>query len=196
MSAFEDNPFQPRRTTGSLIPASRTPDAPVLETNIASRVPPITGGTKWMRRDKHANRRGVLQHNEELQDTILTKIVEGEDIVRWCKEVGNPSFTDVMWLCDQDADFAEAYEQALKYKAHRLLHECVDIADAGYANARAAGVRIETRIKMIEKLLPDRFGNRVRQEITGKDGGAVEINGAGTSAQILALISQTTVKGE
>lgn len=196
MSAFEDNPFQPRRTTGSLLPASRTPNAPVLETNAARPVAPITGGTKWMRRDKHANRRGVLRMNEELQDEILTRIVEGEDIVRWCKEVGNPSFTDVMWLCDQDPDFAEAYEQALKYKAHRLLHECVDIADAGVANARAAGVRIETRLKMIEKLLPDRFGNRVRQEITGKDGGAVEINGAGTSAQILALISQTTVRSE
>ena len=184
---FEHNPFRPRNPDGHLVPASRSGDVVQQE-----RKPPITQGTKWMRRDKHRNRRAVLQCNEELQDDILTRIVEGEDIVRWCKEPENPSFTDVMWLCDQDPDFAEAYEQALKYKAHRLLHECVDIADAGYGNARSAGVRIETRLKMIEKLLPDRFGNRVRQEITGKDGGAVEINGNATSAQILALISQTT----
>lgn len=190
-SDFEHNPFRPRNPDGHVVPASRSTDIVQQE-----RKPPITQGTKWMRRDKHRNRRAVLQCNEELQDEILTRIVEGEDIVRWCKEPENPSFTDVMWLCDQDPDFAEAYEQALKYKAHRLLHECVDIADAGYGNARAAGVRIETRLKMIEKLLPDRFGNRVRQEITGKDGGAVEINGNATSAQILALISQTTTKSE
>lgn len=188
---FEHNPFRPRNPDGHVVPASRS-------TEVATSVqkPPVTQGTKWMRRDKHRNRRAVLQLNEELHDEILTRIVEGEDIVRWCKEPGNPSFTDIMWLCDQDPDFAEAYEQALKYKAHRLLHECVDIADAGYGNARDKGVKIETRFKMIEKLLPERFGNRVRQEITGKDGGAVEITGNATSAQILALIQQTTVKSE
>ncbi|QDH50363.1 terminase small subunit [Caulobacter phage KcrB] len=154
----------------------------------------VTSDPRHLRRDKRDNARRALLANEDAHHDILERMIDGEDIVKWSRQDGNPTFADIMWLCDNDPEFGRLYERALFYQAHRLSQEAVHIADGTAGDLRDRSLRVDVRLKLLDKLAPDRFGSKTRTEITGKNGGAVEVNGTATSAAIIALLQGAQTK--
>ena len=90
------------------------------------------------------------------------------------------------WL-SEDPALVTKYNLALTIRAHIFAEELVSIADDTSGDLvqtedgprhdvdhiMRAKLRVDTR-RIMSRLLPNRYGDRVRQELTGADGGPVQ----------------------
>jgi hypothetical protein len=58
----------------------------------------------------------------------------------------------------------------------------------------ALALRVDTRKWMAGKLAPKKYGEKVTQEITGNDGGPIEMSDADRAKLVAALFAERTVK--
>lgn len=99
---------------------------------------------------------------------------------------------------------AEQYARAREAQADTMADELLSIADDGTRDryidqdgveridqdviARSR-LRVDARKWLASKMAPKRYGERVQQEITGRDGGAIEID-IGVRAKLIGMIDK------
>lgn len=126
---------------------------------------------------------------------ILKKICEGiaagKSSRAMCAEVGISQPTLWLWL-DQDDAFSKRYARAKEQCAELLAEEIIEIADDGSADYVLRGIegdelvvdqehvqrsrlRIDARKWYASKVAPKKYGDKVTQELTGPDGGPVQV---------------------
>jgi hypothetical protein len=132
---------------------------------------------------------------------ICARLSEGESLRSICRDEDMPDKTTVIrWLFNENfddyqdiKDFRTQYEQARITQMHMLAEELLDIADDGTndymmresksgdeyevtnaENIQRSRLRVDTRKWLLSKVLPKVYGDKVVQEITGKDGGPIE----------------------
>jgi hypothetical protein len=122
---------------------------------------------------------------QEIADEICARLAKGEPLAHICREEGMPAVRTVSdWKKANEtfsADFARARDEGFD----RIAADCLDIADDGVndkyidenGNFRTdtdviqrSKLRIETRMKLLAKWDPKRYGDRITQEHTGADG--------------------------
>ena len=110
-----------------------------------------------------------------------------------CAQEGMPSVRTVLhWLRDKE-DFLRQYTRAKEEQADLLVEEMIDISDDGSNDlmtivkgnesyeaenkevVNRSKLRVETRKWIASKLKPKKYGDKVTNEITGKDGGAIQV---------------------
>jgi hypothetical protein len=125
---------------------------------------------------------------QAMADTICDRIADGESLRAICRDKDMPVTSTVCkWLSKHPA-FAEQYARAREAQADAIFDDILDIADdarndwmerhgdesAGWqANGehiQRSKLRIDSRKWMAGKLAPKKYGERIQQEITGKDG--------------------------
>lgn len=85
-----------------------------------------------------------------------------------------PSITTVMkWLAENEK-FAEQYARARLAQQDTYADEITFIADTE-PDPKRARVRIDARKWHASKLAPKKYGDKITQELTGEDGGALQI---------------------
>lgn len=107
------------------------------------------------------------------------------------------------WLAKYEA-FRDQYARAREAQADALFDDILDIADDGRNDwmqrkfgeedrwvengeaLRRSALRIDARKWMAGKLLPKKYGEKVMQEITGKDGGPIQTEEVEPSATEVA----------
>lgn len=92
------------------------------------------------------------------------------------------------WLQDNE-EFSARFARAREIGFDAIAQECLDIADEsafdaiegenGVIRANAefiqrSKLRVETRLKLLAKWDPKRYGDKVQQEVSGPDGGALK----------------------
>jgi hypothetical protein len=77
------------------------------------------------------------------------------------------------WLAN-NKEFRDQYARAREVQADVLADEILDIADDSSDPAKAR-VQIDARKWLAGKLRPKVYGDKVSQEITGADGGPVQV---------------------
>jgi hypothetical protein len=82
------------------------------------------------------------------------------------------------WLADDEV-FREQYARAKEVQAELMADEIISIADGnddvrGNVDVQRDRLRVDARKWVAAKLLPKKYGERVVQEITGKDGGPIQ----------------------
>lgn len=96
------------------------------------------------------------------------------------------------WLT-QHEEFRQSYSLAREMQQELVAEECIDIADetsndtitktsksgAEYEAPNhewisRSALRVSTRLKLMEKLSPKKYGARITQALTGPDGGPIE----------------------
>lgn len=102
-----------------------------------------------------------------------------DSIATICKRKGMPSKATVFrWRSEQPA-FKDMYEAAKLEQLYGGIEECTEIADKAVETSEGiqkAKLRIDTRIKVAQRLKPKEFGDKVDLNHGGQDGNPVNMN--------------------
>lgn len=137
-------------------------------------------------------------YTEELADLICGRVACGESMRSISRDESMPAMsTFFKWLREKDG-FSEQYAQAKHESAESWADDIVDIADnqateplviegktvldgdgnqvmvASQVSIAHAKLRVDARKWSASKLKPKKYGDKITQEHTGKDGGAIQ----------------------
>lgn len=147
-----------------------TPDKP------KKWVPPKGGALHTKpRRDAAAElRANVLERAQEVFD----RYVNGESYhaiaITMPFEVAGWKLRSILMENDQTK---EMFSNVLAFRAHALVEQAIDHGRMAAAIGDSAGLRaaIDVNLKVAAKLAPREYGDTSKLELTGKNGGALEI---------------------
>ncbi|WP_439684854.1 Bbp26 [Cupriavidus oxalaticus] len=128
------------------------------------------------------------------QESICAQIAEGTPLREICRQEGMPSWRTVYDWIKADPEFAEEMEAARVLGYHAIAEDTLDIADDASndwmvrhdkdgderwvlngEHVQRSKLRIETRLKLLAKWHPSVYGEKITQELTGKNGGPIQI---------------------
>jgi hypothetical protein len=127
---------------------------------------------------------------QEIADEIIARLAKGEPLAQICRDEHMPASRTVSdWKAAHEsfsADFVRAREEGFD----QIAADCLDIADEttfdtiiGENGDRAntewisrSKLRIETRLKLLAKWDPKRYGDKVDVNHGGQDGNPVNMN--------------------
>jgi hypothetical protein len=148
-------------------------------------------------------------YSEQIAEKICLLISEGQSLRTICKEDGMPSRQTILnWILKND-EFHQQYARAREAQADYLFEECLEIADhstgdaiqdgngnkrVDHENINRSRLRVDTRKWVCAKLNPKKYSDKVTQEITGKDGGPIEMSDTDRIELLAALFAERTVK--
>ena len=135
------------------------------------------------------------KYNTEIAEKICSLIASGMSLRKICAKDGMPDVTTViLWSIQDREGFSQQYANARRHQAELLADELFDIADdstndymirqsnSGESHevsnpevVARSRLRVDTRKWYLSKVLPKVYGDKILQEITGKDGGPIEI---------------------
>ena len=128
-------------------------------------------------------------------------MANGESLRGICRDEGMPAASTVCLWAATDKTFAEQYARAREIQAHTLVDEILEISDDGTNDwmerrseaEKGAGVetgwtvngehiqrsrlRVDSRKWFASKVLPKIYGDKISQELSGPDGGPMQITG-------------------
>lgn len=129
-------------------------------------------------------------YSEETANLICAALMEGYSLRKICSAEDMPACSTVFkWLAEHE-EFSEQYARAREVQADTMADEIVDIADDGsndtyedddghvktnYDVIARSRLRVDARKWIASKLKPKKYGEKVQNEITGKDGGEISI---------------------
>ena len=124
---------------------------------------------------------GKSKYTPELAEKIVEGISEGRSLRAICAQEGMPSTSTVLsWLEDADKkEFAEQYAHA-RAKAYKMLADEI-LEDASPKSEDSAvlvardRLLVDTKKWMLSKMLPKIYGDKVQAEVTGAEGGPLQI---------------------
>lgn len=135
-------------------------------------------------------------------DAVLEGIAEGGSLREVCGKPGLPSVTTFMrWLADErNENLRERYARARELQAEYMAEDILSIADEectmvkadkhgtqdddGQGNTEVVfdstavqrnRLRVDTRKWLLSKLAPKKYGDKVLNEHTGANGGAIQV---------------------
>lgn len=136
---------------------------------------------------------GQSKYTPELADAIVEWIAEGKTLRDFCRQEGMPSFRTVYTWMDDNADFSSRIARARDDGADVIAQECLSIADTpleGMETKVDGGgnvievkrsdmlghrkLQIDTRLKLLAKWNPKKYGDKLDLNHAGKDGGPLE----------------------
>lgn len=132
-------------------------------------------------------------YNQDVAAAICARLVEGESLRKICQDDDMPAISTVFkWLAAHE-EFVEQYALARDSQADTLADEIIDIADDGKRDYKVdedgravvdhdhiarARLRVDARKWIAAKLKPKKYGDRIHQEVTGKDGAPIQYEDA------------------
>ncbi len=97
---------------------------------------------------------------EVMVDELLFRVSGGEPLRQICRDDHMPAFQTVYeWLADDEA-FSGRFARAREIGTHATADDCVEISDRGDMRERDRHVRIDTRLKLIEKWNRKDYGQK------------------------------------
>jgi hypothetical protein len=118
-------------------------------------------------------------YTPELADRICELVETGTPLSRVCKMEGFPTAGTVYRWLRVYPEFEENYSRSKRTQLEMLAEEMLEIADdesqdrGNSTKVNRDRVKIDTRKFLLERLLPEKFGNKMRNEISGPNGGPV-----------------------
>lgn len=136
--------------------------------------------------------RNGVQYSEEVAAEICERLSNGEPLRAICRDERMPYWSTVYKWMDADAAFKARIACARETGFDAIAQEALIIADTPQEGERVeeseSGIKrvredmlghrklqIETRLKLLAKWSPKKYGEKVTQELTGPDGGPVAV---------------------
>lgn len=123
-------------------------------------------------------------YSAEVADAICELIADGKSLRTICSAEDMPCKASIFkWLVEHK-EFSDQYARARETQADTLADEILDISDDGANDTyetesgtatnhdviARSRLRVDARKWYASKLAPKKYGEKVQQEITGKDG--------------------------
>jgi len=129
--------------------------------------------------------------SQEVADEICERLSQGEPLRQICRDDRMPAWQTVYGWKAAHEEFSKRIASAREAGFDAIAEECLDIADetafdtvstehGDRANTEwisRSKLRVETRLKLLAKWDPKRYGDKITQELTGANGGPVEFTG-------------------
>ena len=127
----------------------------------------------------------------EIIDEIVEGLSVGTTLREMCRMPGMPSWRTVYDWINADADTASRIAHARELGYEALAEQTLDIADNTLAineHIQKSKLRIDTRLKLLAKWSPKRYGDRATVDVGNKDGETLRVdNGVDTAALVTSL---------
>lgn len=153
-------------------------------------------------------------YTDELAEEICRRIADGESLRSVCSTEGMPGKATVMRWLGANEIFRDHYAKAREVQADAIFDEILDIADDGSNDwmerlnsdgenigwqfngeaARRSQLRVDARKWVLGRMLPKKYGERHAVEVSGPDGGPVEITDRERAKALLAVLSRADVE--
>lgn len=129
----------------------------------------------------------------ELQEELLDWIASGQTLRAFCRQEGKPAWRTVYdWLA-ADEDFAARIARARDIGADAIAEEALSIADTPQAGVITTvdeegtktvtedmlghrKLQVDTRLKLLAKWNPKKYGDKIDHTLSGKGGGPIVIS--------------------
>lgn len=113
---------------------------------------------------------------DAIVDEVLERIAEGQTLASICREEGKPKPRTWYDWCEADADLSARFARARRTGFDAIAEEALEIADDGrrdyvqddegavrvdHDHVQRSKLRIETRLKLLAKWDPKRYGERL-----------------------------------
>lgn len=115
-------------------------------------------------------------YSDGLATEICLRLAQGESLRAICEGDGMPAEATVRgWAIDDVSGFTARYARARELQADFYADQTIEISDGATDkdSAAAARVQIQARQWIASKLKPKAYGDKLTQEITGKDGAPI-----------------------
>jgi len=136
------------------------------------------------------------KYSEALVAEICARLSNGEPLAVICREEGMPDTSTIFDWQKARTDVSQAIARAREAGEERILADCLEIADDGrndYMQKLADGgderavqlnsehvqrskLRVDTRLKLLAKWNPKKWGELLKQEVSGPGGGAIPVS--------------------
>lgn len=121
---------------------------------------------------------------QDIANELVAWIGEGKTLREYCRQAGKPAYVTVYAWQKKDEAFAERIACARESGEDQIAQECLEIADDGsndwqegrfgpQVNAEVVNrskLRIDTRLKLLAKWNPKKYGDKVQTEHSGEVG--------------------------
>lgn len=126
---------------------------------------------------------------EDVRETILLRLSQGESLRAICRDRAMPAASTVYALLWRDAEFARHYARAKEAGVEAVIDEALAIADDASAEIGCEGegarpnpgavqlarLRVETRKWYAAKIAPKKYGERPQAESDSETGPVVPV---------------------
>ncbi len=102
--------------------------------------------------------------------SLVKWVSEGRPLREWCRQPGNAHWTTVYEWMDKDSEFSLRIARAREDGYDVIADECMRLADIEPIDQTHVGWRrlqIETRLKLLAKWNPKKYGDRVGVDHAG-----------------------------
>ena len=118
--------------------------------------------------------------NADMIEVICCRIASGESLNAICRDAEMPCYSAVLNELERNPDFVGKYVRAREAQADLFAAQIVEIADNSPITDSAdainrARLKMDARKWATSKIAPKKYGDKITQEISGIDGGAIEI---------------------
>ena len=145
-------------------------------------------------------------YSDALADDIVERIANGETLRAICRDSHMPTWSAVYRWISENEGFATAMNHARELGAEAIAEEALAIADTPEIGEETEDdgerlkvrrgdmlghrkLQVDTRLKLLAKWHPKKYGDRSAVELTGADGGPVQIDETKRAARVAALVS-------
>lgn len=153
-------------------------------------------------------------YTPEIAATICELLAAGKSLRAICRDAGMPDRSTVAkWATDDVEGFSSRYARARDIGLDVLAEEVLAIADTpvegvrreesddGYKETREdmlghRRLQFDARRWYLSKLAPKKYGERTAMELTGADGGPVQISDTERAAKIAAILATAQARKE
>lgn len=125
----------------------------------------------------------------EIMGIVVASLGEGKPLAEICREPGMPDRVTIYRWRDEDAEFAQHIARAREAGFDAIAEDCLDIADETGRDTKygkdgqespdgewiaRSRLRVETRLKLLAKWDPKRYGDKVDVNHGGQAGNPIE----------------------
>lgn len=103
-------------------------------------------------------------YSDDLLADICERLSKGEPLAAICREEGMPAYRTVKDWMDGRLDVAAAIARAREEGFDAIASSCMDIADSTDDKPDCRKVRIWTRLQLLAKWDPKRYGERIQTD--------------------------------
>ena len=114
----------------------------------------------------------TIVQTTDLLDEITDWLADGKSLRAYCRQQGTPDRRTILRWMDEDAEFAAKCARARDIGTD-LRFEAMDEEIEAEEDIQRAKLLFERRKWQLSKLLPKKYGDKIQQELTGPDGGAI-----------------------